>query len=118
MGTTKGNAIVKILLVLAVVGAGAFFAFAGSRTEVQVAEVRLGKAADAVPGSVTVFADRGLQELQVEAEGRVAECARLDPGMTFAKGDILLRLDDSDIRREMDEQKRAYENRRKLTEIQ
>lgn len=117
MRATRGNALVKLLLVGALVGLGAYFVFRGSRPEVVVAEVRLDKAIDAVTGSVIVHADRDLQELKVEGAGRVVECARLDPGSSFKKGELLLQLDTSDIKREMEDAKRNYEVRRERARI-
>jgi RND family efflux transporter MFP subunit len=118
MPATKGNAIIKVVAVAAIIGVLVYFAFRGSQQDAVVAEVRLDKAVDAVPGSVIVYADRDLQELKIEGAGRVVECALLDAGTSFKKGDILLRLDTAEIEREMADAKRNYATRRELLRIQ
>lgn len=105
----KGNALLKILVVLAVVAGGLYAALVGFRDSAVVTEVIRGKAVDAVPGNVEVFADKDLQQLKIESPGRVEWCEPLDETKQFKKGDVLLRLDTSEVKRGFAEATRAYE---------
>lgn len=109
MHVKKGNALLKLLVVLAVVAGGIYAAFAGFRETVFVTEVTRGKAVDAVPGSVEVFADKDLQALKIESAGRVEWCDPLDETHQFKKGDVLLKLDTTDVKRAFAEVRREYE---------
>ncbi|HUR58271.1 MAG TPA: efflux RND transporter periplasmic adaptor subunit [Opitutaceae bacterium] len=109
MHAQHGNALVKVLVVLALVGGGIYAALVGFREPAVVMEVTRGKAVDAVPGSVEVFADKDLQALKVESAGRVEWCEPLDEGKPIKKGDVLLRLDTAEVRRAFAEATRAYE---------
>lgn len=113
----RGNAVTKVLLVLAVLGGAAYAVLVGARDEALVAEVQQGTAVDAVAGSVVVHADKDLQELRIEGAGRVVECARLEPGVPVRQGDLLLKLDTSDLDRAMAENRRRYEADRELLRI-
>lgn len=113
----QGNVIAKLLLVLVLLAGGAYVALRGFREPVIVAKVRRATAVDAVPGSVVVHADKDLQELTIEGSGRVVECARLEPGKSFHKGEILLRLDTSELERAMAEKKRQFASSRALAKI-
>lgn len=110
MPATKGNIALTIVLVLVLLGVGGYFALTGFRSHAVVEEVRLGTAVDAVPGSVEVRADKDLQELKIEGSGRVVECEALDPSRQFQKGDVLVRLDSTEIERAFKEAQREYKN--------
>jgi RND family efflux transporter MFP subunit len=117
MPLPRGNVATKILLVLAVLGAGAYVAVVGSRSEALVATVQKGRAVDAVAGSVVVHADKDLQELRIEGSGRVVECARLEPGTTVKAGDVLVKLDTTEMERGHADARRRYEADRELLRI-
>ena len=116
MPAPHGNALVKVLVVLALVAGGIYAALVGFRETVVVEPVTRKKAVDAVPGSVEVFADKDLQQLRIESAGRVEWCEPLDENHAFVRGDELLRLDTSEVMRAFAETKRAYEaDKEKLT---
>src|SRR5688572_21705962 len=112
MRANHGNALAKLIVVLVIVAGAVGIASVRLRETAIVAEVRKGSAVDAVPGSIVVHADKDLQELKIEGSGRVVECERLDPGSSFKKGDVLLRLDTTEIERTMADAKRLYETNR------
>src|SRR4051812_46602081 len=117
MAAKNGNALVKALLVLAVVAVAVFFALRTLRDAAIVSEVTRGPAVDAVPGSVEVLADKGLQPLKVELAGKVAWCAPLTPGTHFKQDEVLLKLDTSALDRAFAETKRALEDARAQAKI-
>ncbi len=117
MPANNGNIIPKVLLVLVLLGAGAYAVRTGFRETAIVAEVQQGIAVDAVPGSVVVHADKDLQELKIEGSGRVVECSRLDVGASFSKGEVLVRLDTTELERGFAEAKRRYESEREILRI-
>ena len=117
MPANNGNIIPKVLLVLVLLGAGAYAVRTGFRETAIVAEVQQGIAVDAVPGSVVVHADKDLQELKIEGSGRVVECSRLDVGGSFSKGEVLVRLDTTELERGFAEAKRRYESEREILRI-
>lgn len=110
MPANSGNIFFKLVVVLVLL-AGAGFAVVFTLGEpVAVEEVKLGKAVHAVSGSVTVFADKDLQELKTEIPGRVVWCSpSLNSGDRFKKGDPLLRLDSTELERRIADAKRNYE---------
>jgi RND family efflux transporter MFP subunit len=87
MTATKGSVILKLLVVLALAAAGVFAALFASR----------GDAPDGVPGSVVVHADKGLQDLRIEAGGRVTEiggsASPAEGGAPAKPGDVLTPLE-------------------------
>lgn len=109
MHAKKGNALLKLLVVLALVAGGIYAALIGFRDSAVVAEVIRGKAVDAVTGNVEVFAEKDLQQLKIESAGRVEWCEPLDETKPFKKGDVLLRLDTSEVMRGFAEVTREYE---------
>ncbi|MBI4621697.1 MAG: efflux RND transporter periplasmic adaptor subunit [Verrucomicrobia bacterium] len=102
------HVVVKLGLALAVLAALAFFAFNRFRATATVATVTRGTAVNVVTGSVIVSADGGLRELKSELPGRVVLCDALDRGKPFKKGDVLLKLDATDVTREMEQAERDY----------
>ena len=84
-----------IVAAVFVVGKGGFF-----RTNISVAVVERGKAIDAVAAVVEVRAKREI-DLRSELAGRVSE-SKLEIGTKVEAGEVLLRLDDTDLQRERD----------------
>jgi RND family efflux transporter MFP subunit len=79
-----------------------------SRTVARVAAVTQGLAVNAVPGSVIVRAEYD-QPLVCEVAGRVMEQDfNLDPGKRVKKGDVLARIDPTDLQLEIDSIEIAY----------
>jgi RND family efflux transporter MFP subunit len=111
MSANKGSLrlVLKIVVVLVVVAAGAFFARQNFADTANVEAVRLGKAVDAVTGSLTVMADGGIRPLKSEVAGRVLEAGALAEDAVFKKGDVLLVLDPADIERAREAAKRDYD---------
>lgn len=119
MTAKNGNisVVLKVVLALAVVAAAAYFALLRFADVATVDEVTRGEAVNAVPGSVMVYADQGVRELKSLLGGRVVECKLLDPGKEFKKGDLLLQLDTTDLKRELSEAERNFnsaQEKRKL----
>ena len=92
----------KFVLVLALLAAAGYFVWQSFSSTAIVEPVRLGKAVDAVTGSVNVNADGGIRPLKSEAPGRVIKCDALDEDAPFKDGDVLVELDSSELRRAMD----------------
>lgn len=100
-GLTMGLA----LLVAAII---AVLAFVQARSVARVATVIKGKAVNAVPGSVIVRAEYD-QPLVCEVAGRVmGEDFNLDPGKKVKKGDILARIDPTDLQLDIESIEIAY----------
>jgi len=93
------------LAVVAVVVVGSFLRF---RDTALVATVKRDTAVDIVTGSVVVHADGDLKELKSELGGRVAWCEPLVPGREFKRSDGLLKLDSTDLEREMKQAESDY----------
>ncbi len=108
----KFSAVLKLLVPLALVGVAAF-ALLGRSPEAAVTAVRRGTAVNAVPATVSVRADH-TTELRSEIAGRVLATAP-DVGTRVRAGDTLVRLDDADLRIELDRlesQLRSEDSRR------
>jgi RND family efflux transporter MFP subunit len=97
----KGNAALKLLVALVIVVVAAWLVLGQFRSTAIVATVERGDAVDIVTGSVTVHAEGNVKELKSEAAGRVEWCEALATGAVFKKGDELVRLDSSDLRRDI-----------------
>lgn len=95
-----GLKIVLVLLVLAGAGAFAFYRF---RAVAIVVEVRRDKAADLVTGSVVVHADKDAQDIKSDMGGRIAWIDPRQLGTPFKKGEPILRLDSSELKKQKDE---------------
>lgn len=91
----------KLTIGVFAVTAVAAVAWFGLRDTAIVAPVTIGIAVDAVPGSVVVYADGNLRELKSEMPGKVEWCEPLQPGQGFKKGEVLMRLDTTDLDREI-----------------
>ena len=104
------SVVLKLGLVVLALAAGGTVAVNSFRATAKVATVKRGKAVDVVTGSVIVNADGGLRELKSEASGKVMWCEALDPARHFKKGDVLLKLDPTDVTREIDQAERDYQS--------
>ncbi len=103
--------LLKLALAAVVVGAAAVGALQRFSDTVVVAPVTRGAAVSAVPGSIEVSADQGgIRPLKSELGGRVEWCEALTPDAHFKKGDVLVKLDATDLVREIDETKRNFES--------
>jgi len=93
--TTKFGPTLWILLLVAA-GGIAFIAF-NAHPVANVAKVVKGRAVNSVPGTVVVTAEYG-QPLVSEVAGRIMEKDfNLDPGKQVKKGDILCRIETTDL---------------------
>ena len=110
MISNHGNVALKLLAIPVLLGGAAFAVLASFRAPAVVEEVRLGKAVDAVPGSLEVHADMDLQELKIEGSGRVVDRRALEPSRQFRQGDVLLQLDTTEIERAISEARRNYDS--------
>jgi RND family efflux transporter MFP subunit len=101
------------ILLLATLGLAAlvFAAVYFSRPVATVAPTIPGLATDAVPGSVTVKADREM-ELKSEIGGRIIR-SDLDPGRHFREGDFLVQIDPGDLLLEIERIESDYEAHKK-----
>lgn len=118
MYAKNANVVLKVVIGLVVVAAIAFAALTGFRKTAVVAPVKLGRAVNAVAGSVTVHADKDVQALKSEASGRVDWCEALDPGKPFKKGDVLVKLDARELELSIANAKREYEAAVQKAEIE
>lgn len=112
MTAQNGNIrlILKLVLAAVVVGVVGVFALQRFSDPVVVVPVTRGPAVSAVPGSIDVSADQGgIRPLKSELGGRVESCEALFPDARFKKGDVLMKLDSSDLEREIAETKRNFD---------
>ncbi|MCX6952359.1 MAG: efflux RND transporter periplasmic adaptor subunit [Verrucomicrobia bacterium] len=101
--------VLKLVLVAAVVGAGIFFGLRWFSDTAEVRPVKRDTAVNAVPGSIEVAAEKGgVRPIKTELGGKVAWCDALTPGAAFKKGDVLMKLDTSDLLREIKDAERNY----------
>jgi RND family efflux transporter MFP subunit len=119
MPANKGSIsfVLKTGLVLILVAGASFAVVSGLRPDAVVEPVVRGKAVDPVPGSVKVHADGDLRALRAEASGKVVWCEALDPHIPFKEGDVLVRLDTTELERMISDRKREFANateRRKI----
>ncbi len=90
--------VVVAVAVLAAIGVGAYYAMRPTAT---VVTVQRGLAADVVTGSVVVHADKDLQEIRSELPGRVVWVDPRQLGEQFKAGEPIVKLDSTDLEREM-----------------
>ena len=107
--TGSARTLLQVTLALVVAGTAAGVAYVGFRSDATVAEVTRGKAVSVVTGSVVVHADGDIRDLKTEVSGRVEWCEALDPGKPFKEGDELLRLDATDVKRQIEKAKRDHD---------
>jgi len=107
--TGSARTLLQVTLALVVAAAAAGVAYVGLRSDATVAEVTRGKAVSVVTGSVVVHADGDIRDLKTEVSGRVEWCEALDPGKPFKEGDELLRMDATDVKRQIEKAKRDHD---------
>ncbi len=104
-----------LFAVVAVLGAGIFAGGQLLREPVMLAPVERGTAVDAVPGVVSVKA-RHAMDVRSEFEGRIVE-SRIERGARVEAGDVLMRLDTTEIEAELDRVRVELETEERLGEI-
>ena len=97
----------RLLLLLLVLVALVFAGFFLFRPTAAVALVQRGKAPDARPGSVVVYAEYWL-DVKSELGGRVAS-SRLDAGKRFARDEVMLQIDPRDLDLEIEKIEADFE---------
>lgn len=100
--------LLKAVVVVAVLAAAAVALFYKNRATAYVKTVALGVALDNVPGSVTVHADKDLQEIKSDSPGRVRWIDPRQLGQPIKAGEKLVELDSTDIKTEMKQAAEAY----------
>lgn len=95
--------LVRILIVVVLVGGAVFGARYFLRPEAVAVVVRRGVAVDAVPGTVTVLAGRPVL-LKSEFGGRIAHSV-LAPAKRVAAGDVLVEVDSTTLKLEIEDTK-------------
>lgn len=98
----------KFLLAIAVIAAIAWFALNSVRATAVVATVGRGTAADVVTGSLTVHADKDIQELKSELSGRVIWVDTRPADKPVKAGEKIVELDASDIDREIERAEQVH----------
>jgi RND family efflux transporter MFP subunit len=115
----NGRLLLKLGVVLLVVAAITFATFDRFQKTAMVKAAKLDTAVDAVTGSVAVDADGGtVKELKSEGEGKVIECEKINVGASFKENDILVKLDDAELRRRVSEFRRTYVDAKKQAHIE
>lgn len=107
--------VLKTLVALALAGALIAAAMVWFRPTAVVAPVERGRAVSAVPGSVVVEAEYTM-DVKSEIGGRIAFSA-LDPGKRFAEGEVLLRIDTTDVDLEIARVQSEFETAKQRIEI-
>src|SRR5688572_6350821 len=116
---TRGSVLLKLGLVLVLIAVGVYAVLQGWQDTARVKKVRRGNAVDAVTGSVSVDADGGVnKELKCEADyGKVVECAKINVNEKFKKGELLLKLDTTELDRAEKEYVRKYTDSKREAHI-
>src|SRR5437762_1998104 len=105
----NGRVLLNLVLVLIVLAAGGYFALQQYRPVARVRAANRQEAADAVTGTVNVEAEGRTKELKSDAAGRVIWCeAILGQAPRFKKGDKLVELDSTELRRTLADTKRGF----------
>ena len=105
----QGSVLVRVIIVLVVFAGAAVAFFLSTQRTARVKAASRDTAVDAVTGSVMISADGGYRDLPSEAAGKVAEC-NIKPGSHFKKGDVLVKLDTTELQRTKDETDRKYKS--------
>jgi len=92
---SRASSALTLVLVLAAVAVAAVVLLFFSRPVAIVMPVTSGLAIQAVPGSVTIFAEYQM-EMKSEIGGRVLK-SKLDPGLHIHEGDFLVQIDPGDL---------------------
>lgn len=105
----------KILLVVTLLGGAGWFTMRLARPEAAVVPARRERAVNAVPGSVTVLAERTLQ-LKSDIGGRVVS-SDLDVGSAVQAGAVLLELDKGEVELQIEQLQNDRDATRRRLEI-
>jgi len=98
-----------VLILLAVLVGGGWYGFRALRPTAVVEAVVAGTAINAKPGSVTVTEDYP-QDVKSELPGRIEEKEfNLSPGKIVKRGEVLLRMDPTDLKLALEKDQIAYE---------
>jgi RND family efflux transporter MFP subunit len=114
----NGRVLITLALVLIVLAAIGFFALQQFRPTARVKAVNRQEAADAVTGTVTIDAQGGTRDFKSEAPGKVIWCEALKQTAMFKKDDKLLELDSTDIKRQMEDARRAFAHASQLKKFE
>lgn len=113
----RGNILLNLALVLIALAAIGFLALQQFRPVARIKAANRQDAADAVTGTVTIDAQGGTRDLKSELPGRVVWCEAIAQSARFKKGDKLVELDSTDLRRDIETAKRNFEHASSLKRI-
>ncbi len=105
----NGSVVLKLGLVLVVLAVAGYLVMQRMQGTARVKAAERLVAVDAVTGSVSVDPDGGVRELTSDLPGRVLQCDAIDQGRLFKEKDVLVQLDDSEMRRALAEVERQYQ---------
>jgi len=111
----KVRSLIYLIGGVAVLAAAGFYALKLSRPQVKVAVVKRGTAVSALPATVAVRADYSM-ELRSESGGRVSDSA-LVLGRSVKAGELLLKIDDTDLKLELERVTNDYNAAIKRREV-
>lgn len=104
----NGRVLLKLGLVLVVLAVAGVLLFQRLQPTALVKAAYLSDSADAVTGTVNVDPEGLTKKLDSDAAGRVLWCEGINPTTMFKEGEVLVRLDDSELKRAMGEAERQY----------
>ena len=104
-----------LVVVLGLLGGGAYWGWQWLRPSAPVALVQAGMATKAVPGSVTVKAEYEM-DLKSEIAGRVLN-SRLDPGLAVKAGEVVMQIDPRDLELEIEKANSDLEAAKRRREV-
>lgn len=105
----QGSVLLKVVIVLVLLGGATAAFYLTTQRTARVKAASRDTAVDAVTGSVMIYADGGIRDLPSEALGKVVFC-NIKPGSHFKTGDVLVRLDITDLERRKRELKRVHDD--------
>jgi RND family efflux transporter MFP subunit len=114
----RSQILLNVFIVVVVVAIAGYLTFSHFRTSAVVSTVKRDSAVDTVTGSVTVHAEKDLQEIKSDLPGRVVWIDPRQLGEPIKAGDRLVELDSTDLKLEMKQAEEAYAAFVKRTEIQ
>ncbi len=106
----NGSVLLKLGFVLVVLAVAGYFVMQRLQSTARVKAAERLVAVDAVTGTVSVDADGGTRELTSDLPGRVLQCDAIDQARLFKEKDVLVQLDDSEMRRALAEAERQYQS--------
>ena len=113
----KSSLGLKVVIALVLVVAAAYFIPKAFTPLVEVQSVVSGTAVDAKPGSVTVQPEYSM-EIKSEIGGRVLEQNfAVDPGKVVKKGQILVEIDPTDLKLDIDQTETDYKAAKKRVAV-